>query len=151
MDVNHSSIRELARQPITHRVHSHKQRSKLWGRSHPCFSTKDTKRASSTFLHTAGLQKGLAWVNGHSLGRYWETEGPQHTLYVPAPYLKLGENEVLILELHPSRRLSSIKFVSAPDFQSKDHGGHQKIRGKKSRGWSASMKKRLKQLYLGPP
>ena len=52
-----------------------------------------------TYLDTRGLSKGLIWVNGHNLGRYWETRGPQHTFYVPAPYLKRGANEVVILDL----------------------------------------------------
>ena len=42
------------------------------------------------------------WVNGHNLGRYWATAGPQHTLYVPAPFLRSGENEVIVLDLHGS-------------------------------------------------
>ena len=41
--------------------------------------------------------KGLVWVNGHNLGRYWRI-GPQQTLYVPGPWLKPGHNEVLVLE-----------------------------------------------------
>jgi hypothetical protein len=50
-------------------------------------------------LDTAGLTKGLIWVNGHNLGRYWETAGPQHTLYLPAPFLKSGANELIVLDL----------------------------------------------------
>ena len=35
-----------------------------------------------TYLDTRGLSKGFIWVNGHNLGRFWETRGPQHTLCV---------------------------------------------------------------------
>merc|ERR1711871_1749660 len=52
-----------------------------------------------TYLDTRGLSKGFIWVNGLNLGRFWETRGPQHTLYVPAPYLRRGANEVIILDL----------------------------------------------------
>lgn len=38
--------------------------------------------------------KGAVWVNGKSLGRFWNI-GPQQTLYLPAPWLKEGENEIV--------------------------------------------------------
>lgn len=43
--------------------------------------------------------KGIVWVNGHNLGRYWNI-GPQKRLYCPAPWLKPGDNTVLIFDLH---------------------------------------------------
>ena len=42
--------------------------------------------------------KGFVWVNGHNLGRFWNI-GPQQTMYLPGPWLKRGNNEVLILDL----------------------------------------------------
>ncbi|AZN43148.1 glycoside hydrolase family 35 protein [Paenibacillus albus] len=52
-----------------------------------------------TFLKLEGWTKGVAYVNGFNLGRYWE-QGPQQTLYVPGPLLRQGENELIIFELH---------------------------------------------------
>ncbi|MFH1567795.1 MAG: beta-galactosidase, partial [Gemmatimonadota bacterium] len=52
-----------------------------------------------TFLALPGWQKGVAWLNGFNLGRYWD-RGPQRTLYVPAPRLRPGANELVVLELH---------------------------------------------------
>lgn len=52
-----------------------------------------------TFLNTQGWGKGVAYVNGHNLGRYWPRVGPQMTLYVPASYLKMGKNSIVLLEL----------------------------------------------------
>jgi len=52
-----------------------------------------------TFLDLRGWGKGYVWVNGHNLGRYWSA-GPQQTLFVPAPWLRAGENEVIVLDLH---------------------------------------------------
>ncbi|WMW81510.1 beta-galactosidase [Undibacterium cyanobacteriorum] len=43
--------------------------------------------------------KGLVWVNGHCLGRYWRL-GPQHRLYCPSVFLKKGKNEILMFDLH---------------------------------------------------
>jgi beta-galactosidase len=46
--------------------------------------------------------KGVVWVNGHNLGRYWSI-GPQRRLYCPAPWLVRGDNEVLIFDLHQTQ------------------------------------------------
>jgi beta-galactosidase len=51
------------------------------------------------FLALPGWHKGVAWINGFNLGRYW-ARGPQTALYVPAPLLREGENELLVFELH---------------------------------------------------
>ena len=48
-----------------------------------------------------GFRKGVAWVNGFCLGRYW-SRGPQRTLAVPGPVLRAGRNEVVVFELHAS-------------------------------------------------
>ena len=46
-------------------------------------------------VYLQGWHKGVAFVNGHNLGRYWKI-GPQKTLYVPAPWLKEGKNTVSV-------------------------------------------------------
>lgn len=51
-----------------------------------------------TFLDTRGWGKGAIWVNDHAVGRFWNV-GPQQTLYVPAPWLKKGRNEIVIFTL----------------------------------------------------
>jgi beta-galactosidase len=50
------------------------------------------------FLDTTGWGKGVVWVNGFCLGRFW-SRGPQRTLYVPAPVLRGEGNELLVLLL----------------------------------------------------
>ncbi len=54
-----------------------------------------------TFLDISTLGKGLLWINGHPLGRFWNI-GPQQTLYLPAPWLKKGRNEVVAFDLFPA-------------------------------------------------
>ncbi len=54
---------------------------------------------ADTFIDMTGYRKGVVWVNGHNLGRYWDI-GPQKRLYCPASWLKAGDNEVLVLDLH---------------------------------------------------
>ncbi|MFB0627461.1 glycoside hydrolase family 35 protein [Streptomyces sp. AB3(2024)] len=61
----------------------------------------DVERPADTFLALEGWTKGNVWVNGFALGRYW-SRGAQVTLYVPAPVLRAGRNEITVLELHAS-------------------------------------------------
>ena len=53
-------------------------------------------------------------VNGHNLGRYFNAAGPQKTLYVPAPFLREGDNEVVVFESDSTDRLS-VEFFAEPD------------------------------------
>ena len=65
------------------------------------------------FLDTQDWTKGLVWVNGFGLGRYWG-RGPQRTLYVPGPVLRERDNEIIVLELHAAPRAVA-SFVAAHD------------------------------------
>ena len=57
--------------------------------------------------------KGIVAVNGHVLGRYWSSLGPQYSLYCPGAYLKFGENIISLLELESySTGLSSVDSIS---------------------------------------
>jgi beta-galactosidase len=56
---------------------------------------------ADAFISLDGWTKGHVWINGFALGRYW-SRGPQTTLYVPAPVLRAGRNEITVLELHAS-------------------------------------------------
>ena len=66
----------------------------------PCFwrAIVPLDRAGDTFLDLHSWGKGVAWVNGHCLGRFWNI-GPTQTMYVPGPWLKQGQNEIVILDL----------------------------------------------------
>lgn len=69
--------------------------------NHPRFfkGTFNVSEIGDTFLDFTGWEKGVVYINGFNLGRYWN-EGPQKRLYVPSPLLKEGENEIVIFELH---------------------------------------------------
>ncbi|XP_054162502.1 beta-galactosidase-1-like protein 2 [Oppia nitens] len=67
---------------------------------------------SDTFLHLDGWTKGNVFVNGFNIGRYYYV-GPQQTLYIPAPYLKAGTNQISVFELHASR--DTVELVDKPD------------------------------------
>lgn len=64
------------------------------------------------FLDTAAWGKGIAWVNGFCLGRYWR-RGPQRTLFVPGPVLRPGRNELVVLELDVLAEPTA-RFVAGP-------------------------------------
>ncbi|SJN20674.1 Beta-galactosidase [Microbacterium esteraromaticum] len=49
------------------------------------------------WLAFPGGTKGMVWLNGFLLGRYWE-RGPQETLYAPAPLWRAGANEIVVLD-----------------------------------------------------
>ncbi len=67
-----------------------------------------------TFVRLDGFHKGFVTVNGFNIGRYWNDAGPQKTLYVPAPILKKGENEIIVFELHGFEE-PIIEFCDKPD------------------------------------
>lgn len=70
-----------------------------------------------TFLHVKGWSKGVAFLNGFNLGRYWPTVGPQITLYTPAHLFKPSPatNTLLLFETesHPCtmRSACTAEFV----------------------------------------
>lgn len=55
------------------------------------------KPNADCFVHLDGFEKGVVFVNGFNLGRYWKI-GPQRSLYLPGALLR-EENELLVLEL----------------------------------------------------
>lgn len=67
--------------------------------------TFDLTDPADTFIDMTNYQKGIVWVNGHNLGRYWNI-GPQFSLYCPAPWLKKGQNEVVVFDLHQTEAKS---------------------------------------------
>jgi beta-galactosidase len=75
--------------------------------------TFDVDTPADTFLSLPGWTKGQAWVNGFHLGRYWN-RGPQRTLYVPAPVLRPGANELVLLELNATTAARA-HFTDTPD------------------------------------
>ncbi|MFF2631771.1 beta-galactosidase family protein [Microbacterium sp. NPDC058021] len=64
------------------------------------------------FLDTAEWGKGFVIVGDLLLGRYW-ANGPQRTLFVPAPATRTGANRVRVIELEQALA-STARFVPAP-------------------------------------
>ncbi|HEY1804417.1 MAG TPA: beta-galactosidase family protein [Terracidiphilus sp.] len=66
-----------------------------------CFyeATLNVDEPADMFIDTRALGKGEIFVNGEPLGRFWRI-GPQGTLYLPAPMLKKGQNQIVIFDLN---------------------------------------------------
>lgn len=57
----------------------------------------DVQQKGDTFLDLSGWGKGCVFLNGFNLGRFWNV-GPQQRLYIPAPLLKDGVNDLVVFE-----------------------------------------------------
>jgi hypothetical protein len=53
--------------------------------------------ATPLLIRLDGMGKGVLWLNGYNLGRYWQI-GPQRDYYAPEPWLRVGENEIVLWE-----------------------------------------------------
>ncbi len=76
-------------------------------------ATFDLPEPGDLHLDTSGWGKGVVWINGFCLGRYW-SRGPQRTLYVPGPVLRARDNELILFEQHATSA-TRVTFVAAPD------------------------------------
>tara|TARA_R110000751_G_scaffold34864_2_gene86207 strand:- start:283 stop:1224 length:942 start_codon:yes stop_codon:yes gene_type:complete len=65
-----------------------------------------------TFLDVSDLGKGIVFVNGHNLGRYWQV-GPQQTLYVPGCWLK-ENNKIVVFEQLNEKQVTELSGVKKP-------------------------------------
>jgi beta-galactosidase len=53
---------------------------------------------ADTYIDARAFGKGVVFINGQPLGRFWKI-GPQGTLYLPAPWLKKGANQIVVFDL----------------------------------------------------
>jgi beta-galactosidase len=61
-------------------------------------TTVNVEKPGDTFLDLRPWGKGVVWVNGHCLGRFWNI-GPTQTACIPGCWLRAGKNEIVILDL----------------------------------------------------
>lgn len=66
-----------------------------------------------TFIDMEAWGKGIIFVNGHNIGRYWQV-GPQQTLYIPGVWLNKGENKIVIFEQLNDTPQSEVRTVKTP-------------------------------------
>lgn len=73
------------------------------------FSLNET---GDTYFDLGSYSKGMVYVNGHNLGRYWNI-GPQQRLFCPASWLNKGRNEIIVFDLlqRVSKPVASFKTL----------------------------------------
>lgn len=80
-------------------------------------ATFNLDKVGGTFLDMRNFGMGQVWVNGHNLGRFWEVGGLR-SLFVPSHWLKAGQNEIQVLELHDAPTTPEIaggtKIIETP-------------------------------------
>lgn len=64
-----------------------------------------------TFLNMTNWSKGITIVNGMVLGRYFFV-GPEQSLYLPAPFLNKGKNDIIVFEHFAAAK--SLEFSEVP-------------------------------------
>jgi beta-galactosidase len=93
----------------------------------PCFyqGNLQVSAPGDTFLNTTSLGKGVVWVNGHLLGRFWNI-GPMGSLFLPGAWLHAGKNDLVVMDLdggplptlsaddHPTYIVPKVAAKSAP-------------------------------------
>ena len=91
--------------------------SKGWQPEQPAFYAFDfeMKALKDTYLDLSGFGKGLAFVNGVNIGRFWNV-GPTLSLYIPHSLLKEGHNRIIIFETE-GKYEESINLVNQPTFK----------------------------------
>jgi beta-galactosidase len=73
-------------------------------------ATLNLSKVADTYLDLSAWTKGVVWVNGNNLGRYWGI-GPQYRLYCPASWLRQGHNQIVVFDLHQTTS-APISFAS---------------------------------------
>ena len=91
--------------------------SKGWQPEQPAFYAFDfeMKALKDTYLDLSSFGKGLAFVNGVNIGRFWNV-GPTLSLYIPHSLLKEGHNRIIIFETEGEYE-ESINLVNQPTFK----------------------------------
>lgn len=66
-----------------------------------------------TFINMENWGKGIIFINGVNIGRYWKV-GPQQTLYIPGVWLKKGENKIYIFEQLNNEIKTEVSTIKTP-------------------------------------
>lgn len=69
-----------------------------------------------TFIDMENWGKGIIFINGKNIGRYWKV-GPQQTLYIPGVWLNKGENKIVIFEQLNDDAKTEVSTLKTPKLQ----------------------------------
>ena len=68
-------------------------------------------KLADTYLNLRGWGKGMAYVNGHALARYYHI-GPQFSHYCPSGFLREGANELILFETVYPQANRTVSFLT---------------------------------------
>ncbi|XP_055314738.1 beta-galactosidase-like isoform X2 [Sitodiplosis mosellana] len=77
----------------------------------------DAPEIHDTYINPNGWGKGIIFINGFNLGRYWPLVGPQITLYLPKELLRQRGNSLILIELQKSPDNGLIQFSDSNIFE----------------------------------
>jgi len=75
--------------------------------------TFNVSNTGDVFLNMKDWGKGIVFVNGVNIGRYWKI-GPQQTLYLPGCWLKKGVNTIVVLDQLNDKKQTELTSVTTP-------------------------------------
>lgn len=67
-------------------------------------------KKEDTLLRVDGFTRGVAFINGFNLGRHWTIEHSENKLFIPAPLLKKGENEIVVFDVLANEKAKTVKL-----------------------------------------
>ncbi|MCS3530976.1 beta-galactosidase family protein [Chryseobacterium sp. JUb7] len=73
----------------------------------------ELKEAGDTFIDMQNWGKGIIFINGKNLGRFWKV-GPQQTLYIPGVWLRQGKNEIIIFDQLNEKVQNTVSTIEKP-------------------------------------
>ncbi|MGO4994686.1 beta-galactosidase family protein [Jeotgalibaca porci] len=77
--------------------------------------TPEMTEVADTYIDCSKYGKGVIFINGFNLGRYWE-RGPHVSLYCPKDLLKVGKNEIVVFETE-GVLIEDLNFVDKPVYK----------------------------------
>lgn len=75
-------------------------------------ATFHLNETGDTFLDMRKWGKGMVWINGHNMGRFWNI-GPTQTMYIPGVWLKKGINEIIVFDMQKPEA-TTVKGLDTP-------------------------------------
>ena len=75
---------------------------------------KEIFQAFFVVKNCQNLGKGVIFVNGFNIGRFWEN-GPAVSLFVPKSILNEGINSIVVFETE-GREITNLEFLDYPIF-----------------------------------
>ena len=91
--------------------------TKEWYEDQPAFYAFDVelKALKDTYLDLTHFGKGVVFVNGVNIGRFWDV-GPTLSRYIPHGLLRIGNNRIIIFETE-GKYSKFIDLVHKPTFK----------------------------------